>query len=125
MTLRRTDNQYKSGYTKIEFIGDERNVYLLLRCKLTQQATYLFENEGIMQYVYESICSVISDIDYLPNEAWVKENMLRHILNSLRDLIEGEHDYALPITDVIAYIGVWFVKISDKPFIQPNGKLKI
>lgn len=106
MTLRRTDNQYKSGYTEIEFIGDERNVYLLLRCKLTKQATYLFENEGIMQYVYESICSVISDIDYLPNEAWVKENMLRHILNSLRDLIEGEHDYALPITDVITYIGV-------------------
>lgn len=125
MTLRRTNNQYKSGHTEIEFIGDEGNVYLLLSCKLTKQATYLFENEGIMQYVYESICSVISDIDYLPNEARVKENVLRHILNSLRDLIEGGHSYALPITDVIAYVGVWFVKVSDDPFIQPNGKLKI
>ena len=72
MTLRRTDNQYKSGYTEIEFIGDEGNVYLLLSGRLTQQATYLFENEGIMQYVYESICSVILDIDYLPNEARVR-----------------------------------------------------
>ena len=123
MTLRRTNNQYKSGHTKIKFIGDERNV---LSCKLTQQAIYLFENEGIMQYIYiyESICSVISDIDYLPNEARIKENVLRHILNSLRDLIEGEHNYAIPITDVIAYIGVWFVKVSDEPFIQ-NGKLRI
>lgn len=50
--------------------------------------------------------------------------MLRHILNSLRDLIESEHDYALSITDVIAYIGVWFVKVSNSPFIQ-NGKLRI
>lgn len=122
MVLRRTNNKYKSGHTEIEFLGDEGNVYLLLSGRLTDEALLLFENEGIMQYVYESLCSVMGEIEYLPHEGRIKENVLRHILDSLRDLIEDGHAYALPITDVIAYIGVWFIKISDEPFIQ-KGKL--
>lgn len=124
MVLRRTNNKYKSGHTEIEFIGDEGDVYLLLSGRLTDELLILFENEGIMQYVYESLYSVMGEIEYLPHEGRVKENVLRNILDSLRDLIEEGHPYALPITDVIAHIGVWFIKISDSSFIQ-NGKLRI
>lgn len=37
MTLRRTDNRYKSRRTEIEFIGTVHTLYLVLSGKLTHE----------------------------------------------------------------------------------------
>lgn len=117
MTLRRTDNRYKSRRTEIEFIGTVHTLYLVLSGKLTQEMEELFENEGVMSYVYNSIKNTINHESYLPDERRVKEYLLVDLMEKLQELISGNHVYAAPLAEVITYIGKWYVCISTEPSI--------
>lgn len=117
MTLRRTDNTYKSRTTEIKFIGSTHTVYLLLEGKLTKEMKELFENEGVMTYVYEGIKITLGYEQHLPDERRVKEYLLVDLMERLKELIDKNHVFAGSLADVITYIGKWYIGISLNPSI--------
>lgn len=117
MTLRRTGNRYKSRRTEIEFIGTVHTVYLVLEGRLTNEMEELFENEGLMSYVYEGIKQTINHEPYLPNERRVKEYLLVDLMERLQNLITSNHVYAAPLAEVITCIGKWYISVSTEQTI--------
>ena len=117
MPLRRTNTTFKRELTQIEFLGDEGSIYLLLNGRPTKNIVELYENEGVMKYVYKRLLQVMDERPYLPNKARAKENVLKYLMEDVISLIADRAAFAEELAEVLKNIGVWWQDFDVEPFI--------